>query len=68
MNFKEIKVNNRTYKIRSFTTPTGKIITGHFIFSFDKIKTSKENFKKVYKVISKYEIKTKRHQNVIYFK
>ena len=24
MNFKEIKVNNRTFQIRSFTTPKGK--------------------------------------------
>ena len=37
-------------------------------FWFDKIKTSKEIFKKVCKVNSKYEIKTKRHQNVIYLK
>ena len=32
MNFKEMKVNNGTYQIRLLTTPTGKTITGHFVF------------------------------------
>ena len=50
MNLKEMKVNNGTYQIRSFTTPTGKIITCHF-FWFDKIKTSKEILTKFAKLI-----------------
>ena len=68
MNFKEMKVNNRTYQIRSFTTPTGKNNYRPLCFWFDKIKTSKDIFKKVCKVNYRYEIKTKRHQNIIYFK
>ena len=31
MNFKEMKVNNGTYQIGSFTTPTGKTITDDFV-------------------------------------
>ena len=67
MNFKEMNVNNGTYQIRSFTAPTGKTITGHFVFDLTRSKLQKK-FSKICKVNSRYEIKTKRHQNVIYFK
>ena len=42
MNFKEMKVNNGTYQIRSFTTPTGKTITGYFVFDLTKSKLPKK--------------------------
>ena len=42
MNFKEIKVNNGTYQIRSFTTPTGKTITGHFVFDLTRSNLQKK--------------------------
>ena len=42
MNFKEMKVNNGTYQIRSFTTPTGKTITGHFVFYLTRSKLQKK--------------------------
>ena len=41
MNFKEMKVNNGTYQIRSFTTPTRKTITGHFVFDLTRSKLQK---------------------------
>ena len=36
MNFKEMKVNNWTYQIRSFTTSTGKTVTGYFVFDLTR--------------------------------
>ena len=68
MNFKEMKVNNGTYQIRSFTTPTGKTITGHFVFDLTRSKLQKIISRKFAKFNSRYEIKIKRHHNVIYFK
>ena len=38
MNIKKMKVNNGTYQIKSFTTPTGKTITGHFVFDLTRSK------------------------------
>ena len=32
MMFKNLKVNNGKYEARSYTTSTGKLITGHFLF------------------------------------
>ena len=51
MNFKEMKVNNRTYQIRSFTTPTGKTITGHFVFDLTRSKLQKKFSRKFAKLI-----------------
>ena len=42
MNFKEMKVNNGTYQIRSFTTPTGKTMTIQFVFNLTKSKLQKK--------------------------
>ena len=68
MNFKEMKVNNGTYQIRSFITPTGKTITSHFVFDLTRSKLQKKFSRKFAKLIPDIKIKTKRHQNVIYFK
>ena len=51
MNFKEMKVNNGTYQIRSFTTPTGKTITGHFVFDLTRSKLQKKISRKFAKLI-----------------
>ena len=51
MNFKEMKVNNGTYQIRSFTTPTGKTITGHFVFDLTRSKLQKKFSRKFAKLI-----------------
>ena len=61
MNFKEMKVNNGTYQIRSFTTPTGKAITGHFVFDLTRSKLQKKFSRKFEKINSRYEINTKRY-------
>ena len=58
-----MKVNNGTFQIKSFITPTWKTIIGHF-FYLTRSKLQKI-FKKVWKLI-RYDIKTKRHQNVIF--
>ena len=44
MMFKNIKVNNGKYEVRSYTTPTGKLIKRPFCIRAYKIKTSKEIF------------------------
>ena len=46
-----MKVNNGTYQIRSFTTPTGKIITGHFVFDLKRSKLQKKFSRKFAKLI-----------------
>ena len=51
MNFKEMKVSNGTYQIRSFTTPTGKTITGHFVFDLTRSKLQKKFSRKFAKLI-----------------
>ena len=51
MNFKDMKVNNGTYQIRSFTTPTGKTITGHFVFDLTRSKLQKKFSRKFAKLI-----------------
>ena len=51
MNFKEMKANNGTYQIRSFTTPTGKTITGHFVFDLTRSKLQKKISRKFVKLI-----------------
>ena len=51
MNFKEMKVNNGTYQIRSFTTPTGKTISGHFVFDLTRSKLQKKFSRKFAKLI-----------------
>ena len=38
MMFKNMKVNNGKYEVRSYTTPTGKLITGHFVFDLTRPK------------------------------
>ena len=38
MNFKEMKVNNLVYEIRSFTISNGNTITGHFVFDLARSK------------------------------
>ena len=51
MNFKEKKVNNGTYQIRSFTTPTGKTITGHLVLDLTRSKLQKKISRKFAKLI-----------------
>ena len=51
MNFKEMKVNNGTYQIRSFTTLTGKTIIGHFVFDLTRSKLQKKISRKFAKLI-----------------
>ena len=51
MNFKEMKVNNGTYQIRSFTTPTGKTTTGHLVFYLTRSKLQKKFSRKFAKLI-----------------
>ena len=46
-----MKVNNGAYQIRSFTTPTGKTITGHFVFDFTISKLQKKFSRKFTKLI-----------------
>ena len=38
-----MKVNNGKYEVRSYTTPTGKLITDHFVFDLARSKI-KRNF------------------------
>ena len=51
MEFKEFKLNHDKYKERSFTTSTGWMIEGHFVFDLTRSKLQKEIFKKVLKLI-----------------
>ena len=37
-----MKVNNGTYQIRSFQVPTGKTISGHFVFDLTRSKLQKK--------------------------
>ena len=46
-----MKVNNGTYQIRLFTTPTGKTITGHFVFDLTRSKLQKKFSRKFAKLI-----------------
>ena len=41
MMLKNMKVNNGKYEVRSYTTPTGKLITGHFVFDLTRSKLQK---------------------------
>ena len=36
MMFKKMKVKNGKYEVRSYTTPTGKLITGNFLFGLTR--------------------------------
>ena len=54
-----MKVNNGTYKIRSFTTPTGKTITGHFAFDLTRSKFQKKISRNFAKLISDMESRPK---------
>ena len=51
MNFKKMKVDNGPYQIRSFTTPTGKAITDHFVFDLTRSKLQKKFSRKFAKLI-----------------
>ena len=46
-----MKVNFGTYQIKSFTTPTGKTIIGHFVFDLTRSKLQKKISRKFAKLI-----------------
>ena len=52
MMFKNMKVNNEKYEVRSYTTPTGKLITDHIVFDQTRSKLQKNYFRKFAKLIS----------------
>ena len=52
MMFKNMKVNNGKYEERSYTTPTGKLITGHFVFDLTRSKLQKKFSRKYAKLIT----------------
>ena len=68
MEFKEMKISQNAYIEKTFITPTGKAIKGHFVFDLTRSKLQKKFFKKVWKAYTRFEIKTKRHKNVVYLK
>ena len=51
MMFKNLKVNNGKYEVRSYTTPTGKLITGNFVFDLTRSKLQKKFSRKFAKLI-----------------
>ena len=51
MEFKEFKLNHDKYKERSFTTPTGRVIEGHFVFDLTRSKLQKRFSRKFSKLI-----------------
>ena len=51
MEFKEHKISNNTYKEKTFITPTGKSIKGHFVFDLTRSKLQKKFSKKFAKII-----------------
>ena len=51
MEFKDIKLNHDKYKERSFTTPTGRVIEGHFVFDLTRSKLQKRFSRKSSKLI-----------------
>ena len=54
-----MKVNNGTYQIRSFTTPTEKTITGHCVFDLTRSKLQKKISRKFSKLIPNMKSKPK---------
>ena len=42
MKFKNIKINKRKYEVRSYTTPTIKLITDRFVFDLTRSKIQKK--------------------------
>ena len=68
MEYKELKISQGTYKEKTFITPAGKSIKGNFVFDLTRSKLQKKFFKKVWKAYTRFEIKTKRHKNVVYLK
>ena len=67
MNFKEMKINNGTYQKDHLQLRLGKQLQV-ILFLIWQDQNFKRNFQEICKVNSRYEIKPKRHQNVIYFK
>ena len=51
MEFKEHKISNNTYKEKTFITPTGKSIKGHFVFDLTRSKLQKKFSRKFAKII-----------------
>ena len=51
MMFKNMKVNNGKYEVRSYTTPTGKLITDHFVFDLIRSKLQMKFSRKFAKLI-----------------
>ena len=67
MILKNMKVNNKKYEVRSYTTPTGKLITNHFVFDPTRSKLILKNLK-ICKINSRSQIKTKKYKNVVHLK
>ena len=42
MEFKEMKISQNTYNEKTFITPTGKSIKGHFVFDLTRSKLQKK--------------------------
>ena len=51
MEFKEHNISNNTYKEKTFITPTGKSIKGHFVFDLTRSKLQKKFPRKFAKLI-----------------
>ena len=51
MEFKEHKISNNTYKEKTFITPTGKSIKGHFVFDLARSILQKKFSRKFAKII-----------------
>ena len=54
-----MKVNNRKYEVRSYTTPTGKTITGHFVFDLTRSKLQRKFSRKFAKLIPGLKLRPK---------
>ena len=51
MGFKEMKISQNTYNEKTFITPTGKSIKGHFVFDLTRSKLQKKFSRKFAKLI-----------------
>ena len=59
IDFKNFKIENGRYHERSLTTPTGKALTGHFVFDLTRSKLQKKFSKKFKKLIPGLKLRPK---------
>ena len=60
MMLKNKKVNIGKYEVRSYTTPTRKLITGHFVFDLTRSKLQKKISRKLAKLIPSLKSRQKK--------